>query len=95
MADISTPTAKPRRTRATLLGKVTANKQAKTIRVQMTYRRPHGKYGKYMRSRTVVQAHDESGQAKIGDWVEVMECRPISKTKHWRLVRVVKPAVTV
>jgi len=58
----------------------------------MEYKVKHPKYGKYIRRRTKLYAHDEENLAKIGDQVEIMECRPISKTKHWRLVRVVRVA---
>jgi small subunit ribosomal protein S17 len=89
------PDAKGRSPRARRVGVVTSAKTAKTIRVEVAYLTRHGKYGKYMRRRTVLHAHDETGQAKEGDLVEVMACRPISKTKSWRLVRVVEsPAGT-
>ena len=52
----------------------------------------HAKYGKYLKRRTVLHAHDEKNEAKEGDTVEVAECRPLSKTKHHRLVRIVERA---
>jgi len=58
----------------------------------MEYKVKHPKYGKYIRRRTKLYAHDETNIAKVGDQVEIMECRPMSKTKHWRLVRVVRAA---
>jgi small subunit ribosomal protein S17 len=69
-------------------GMVTSDERDRTIRVQIDYRVRHPKYGKYMRRRTVVHAHDEKNEAHKGDWVEIVECRPISKTKNWRLVRI-------
>jgi small subunit ribosomal protein S17 len=48
----------------------------------------HRRYGKYVRRRTVCHAHDENNESRLGDTVEIMETRPISKMKHWRLVRV-------
>ena len=60
----------------------------KTIRVVVNYSTRHPLYGKYVRRRSVLHVHDERNEAKVGDRVEVMACRPISKTKHWRLVRV-------
>ena len=74
--------------RARRIGVVTSAKSAKTIRVVFQYTVRHPKYGKFMRRRTVLHAHDEQGVAKEGDRVELMECRPMSKTKTWRLVRV-------
>ena len=56
----------------------------------MDYSTKHPLYGKYVRRRTVLHAHDEKNEAEVGDRVEVMSCRPMSKTKHWRLVRIVK-----
>ena len=78
----------PRQTRR---GVVASDKADKTIRVVVDYRTRHALYGKYVRHRTVLHAHDERNEAKVGDRVEVMSCRPISKTKCWRLVRVVTP----
>lgn len=62
----------------------------KTIRVVINYQTKHPKYGKYITRRTSLQAHDEQNEAKIGDTVEIAECRPLSKNKHHRLVRVVE-----
>jgi small subunit ribosomal protein S17 len=86
--------AKPedRGPRPTLVGMVTSAKTAKTLRVQVDYLTRHAKYGKYLRRRTVLAVHDEKGEGRLGDQVEIMECRPMSKTKHWRLVRVVRKA---
>lgn len=75
-------------------GVVETSGRAKTVKVvvQTTYKHP--KYGKYMRSSTVCHAHDENNEAQVGDTVEITECRPMSKTKHWRLVRVVMKSRT-
>ena len=67
---------------------VTSNKCEKTIRVEVDYLVKHPKYGKMMRRRTILRAHDEKNEAKIGDKVQVTQCRPMSKTKAWRLVKV-------
>ena len=61
----------------------------KTIRVSSSFQARHPKYGKYLTRRTVLQCHDEKNEAKVGDTVEIAECRPLSRTKHHRLVRVV------
>ena len=67
-----------------------SDKRDKTIKVEVTYVAKDRRYGKYLRKRTVLHAHDQRNEANAGDLVDVMESRPISKTKHWRLVRVVK-----
>jgi small subunit ribosomal protein S17 len=74
------------------VGVVTSAKPNKTIRVEVPFLTQHPKYGKYIRRRTVLHAHDEKNEAREGDRVEVMACRPISKTKSWRLIRIVAPA---
>jgi small subunit ribosomal protein S17 len=56
----------------------------------VSYQAKHPKYGKYVRRRTVLQVHDEHNQSHLGDKVEVRECRPMSKTKSWELVRIVE-----
>ena len=68
---------------------VVSNSGAKTIKVAIEYKVKHPKYGKYIKRRTSFSVHDEHNQANSGDIVEIAECRPYSKTKSWRLVRVV------
>jgi len=75
--------------RRQLEGVVASDRRDRTIRVVVDYLRKHPKYGKYLRRRTSLHAHDPGNEAKGGDVVQVTECRPLSKTKHWRLVRVV------
>ena len=65
----------------------------KSIVVQIDYRTPHPKYGKYIRRRTKLAVHDEQNQAGVGDTVDIAQCRPVSKRKCWRLVNVVEKAV--
>ena len=72
----------------TIEGIVTGAKTAKTVKVQVTYQIKHPKYGKYLNRRSVLHVHDEKGEAREGDTVLVAECRPISKTKHHRLLKV-------
>jgi small subunit ribosomal protein S17 len=81
--------AKPRAMYRSLEGVVTSAKADKTLKVQVNYQTRHEKYGKYLTRRTVLHVHDEKNEAREGDIVEVAECRPMSKTKHHRLVRVV------
>ena len=76
----------------TLIGTVTSNKNAKTLRVEIERRYRHPKYGKIVRGRTVCHVHDEEGTAQVGDLVEIVESRPLSKTKRWQFVRLVKAA---
>lgn len=85
--------SKSRKARRSVVGVVTsANKTPKTLRVEVQYRVRHRQYGKYILRRMVLHAHDEKGEAKQGDRVQLMECRPISKTKTWRLVKVLNAA---
>ena len=65
----------------------------KSIVCQIDYKVKHPQYGKYIRRRTKLGVHDPANQAGVGDVVEITECRPISKTKSWRLVKVLKKAV--
>ena len=64
----------------------------KTRRVEIPRLVKHPRYGKYINRRTICHVHDEKNESHIGDTVEIMETRPLSKTKHWRLVRVVTEA---
>jgi small subunit ribosomal protein S17 len=91
MAETDTA-AQPRKQRRTLTGVVTRDKMQKTRRVEIQRLVKHPRYGKYIKRRTVCYAHDEANETRVGDTVEIMETRPLSKTKHWRLVRVVKKA---
>lgn len=76
--------------KGTKTGVVESDKRAKTRKVVVSYLDKHPKYGKYVRKRTVLHVHDEQNESKTGDVVEVAQCRPISKTKNWRLVRIVE-----
>jgi small subunit ribosomal protein S17 len=76
----------------TSLGVVASDKRDKTRKVVVEFQTRHPKYGKYVKKRTVLHVHDEANESHAGDRVEVAPCRPISKTKSWRLVRVVSRA---
>ncbi len=76
--------------RKTVNGVVTSNKMSKTITVKSEKLVKHPKYGKFVRRITTYKAHDEENKASIGDKVEITETRPLSKTKRWRLVGIVK-----
>jgi len=98
MADPTpTPPADARGNRRTLTGVVTRDKMDKTRRVEIPRLVKHARYGKYIKRRTVCYAHDEANESHVGDTVEIMETRPLSKLKNWRLVRVVRkgPGVAV
>jgi small subunit ribosomal protein S17 len=96
MADTKTATADATEADRSLLrtiqGVVASDKGNKTIKVQVNYQTKHPKYGKYLKRRTILHAHDEQNEAKEGDTVEIAECRPLSKTKHHRLLRIVQKA---
>jgi small subunit ribosomal protein S17 len=74
------------------VGVVLSDKVHKTIKVRHEFVYQHPKYGKLLRRKTVLHAHDENNEAKVGDVVEVAACRRISKTKSWRLTRIVRRA---
>ncbi len=75
-----------------LIGVVDRDGQDRTRRVVIAYSSRHPRYGKYTRQRTVLHVHDESNESHMGDRVEIAECRPVSKTKRWSLVRIVEKA---
>jgi small subunit ribosomal protein S17 len=74
------------------VGVVTSDKMNKTRRVEIPRLVKHPKYGKYIKRRTICHVHDETNESHVGDTVEIMETRPLSKLKNWRLVRVVTRA---
>lgn len=79
----------------TVEGKVVSNKAEKTISVLVERRVKHPLYGKFIRKSTKFLAHDEANECGEGDTVVIEECRPLSKNKSWRLVKVVEKAVIV
>ena len=85
----------PRPKRRTIQGIVSSDRMDKSITITVERRFKHAKYGKYIRRHSKVHAHDEQNDAHVGDTVEIMECRPLSKTKRWRLVRVIERASMV
>jgi small subunit ribosomal protein S17 len=80
--------------RKTAVGVVTSDKMNKTRRVEIPRLVRHPKYNKYIKRRTICYVHDEANASRKGDTVEIMETRPMSKMKHWRLVQVVAKAKT-
>ena len=79
----------------TLVGKVVSDKRAKTITVLIERRTKHELYGKIVARTSKYHAHDENNECKLGDVVEISECRPISKTKAWTVTRLIEKAETV
>jgi small subunit ribosomal protein S17 len=85
-------TTAPRNQRKVVVGKVVSAKMQKSITVIVERKKRHPKYGRVVTLSTKFMAHDEAGEAGEGDVVEIMETRPLSKMKRWRLVRVVEKA---
>src|SRR3954464_12058644 len=94
MAETNTAPAAPQKTTGPrhLQGIVTRDKAAKTRRVEVQRLVRHPKYGKFVKQRTICYMHDEKNESHLGDTVEIVESRPLSKTKRWNLVRVVTKA---
>lgn len=84
-----------RNRRKTLIGSVTTKSGDKSIKVTYDYKIPHPLYQKEIKRKTVVHVHDETNEAKVGDKVIIMETRPISKLKRFRVVEIVECAPTV
>jgi len=74
------------------IGKVFSNKMDKSITVVVERKMKHPIYGKFVKKTTKLMAHDEKGEAGIGDTVRIMETRPLSKNKRWRLVEIIEKA---
>ena len=90
MAETTNTAAETRNLRKTRIGVVTSNKMTKTITVEVERKVKHPIYGKFVKKSTRFHAHDEKNEASIGDVVRIMETRPLSKTKRWRLVEIVE-----
>ena len=84
-----------RKSRRSLVGVVTSLSGEKSIKVTCFYKVPHPLYGKEIRRKTVIHVHDENKECALGDKVEVMETRPISKLKRFRVVKVIEKAPQV
>lgn len=88
-------TTQKRKLRTRMIGMVTSDKVSKTRKVVFEYLSKHAKYNKYVKRQTVLHVHDENNVSHVGDQVEVMACRPISKTKTYRLVRIVTKGAAI
>jgi len=93
--NISTPAGTERGSRKERVGEVISNKMAKTIVVRVERRFAHPRYKKVVTGYSKFYAHDEKGEAKVGDQVRIVETRPLSKLKNWRLVEVVERSAEV
>ena len=92
MADTNKEKAPERAGRKTRVGLVASDKMQKTVVVAIERRVPHPVYGKMMTRTTRLKAHDEENSAKVGDTVRIMETRPLSKDKRWRVVEILERA---
>jgi small subunit ribosomal protein S17 len=91
---MSTATEGQRTKRKTQIGFVSSRSGDKSIKVTIAYKTPHPLYQKVVNRQTVLHVHDEKNETNVGDQVEVMETRPISRLKRWRVVSIVQKAIT-
>lgn len=81
-----------RNRRKEFVGKVVSNKMEKSVVVSVDYRKKHPAYRKYIKRSTRLMAHDENNDVNEGDWVRIMETRPLSKNKKWRIAQIIERA---
>lgn len=79
--------------RKTVIGFVSSKMGDKSVKVTIPYKTPHPLYHKVINRKTVLHVHDEKNETKLGDKIEIMETRPISRLKRWRVIRVVEASV--
>ena len=91
---MSTVTEGQRSSRRTQIGFVTSRSGDKSVKVTVAYKTPHPLYHKVVNRQTVLHVHDEKNETKVGDKVEVMETRPLSRLKRWRVISIIQKAVT-
>lgn len=91
---MSSPAPGQRNKRRTQIGFVSSRSGDKSVKVTVAYKTPHPLYHKVVNRQTVLHVHDEKNETKVGDKVEVMETRPLSRLKRWRVVSVIQKAVT-
>ena len=91
---MSTATPGQRSSRKTVVGTVSSRSGDKSIKVVVPFKTPHPRYHKVVNRQTVLHVHDEKNETKVGDTVEIMETRPISRLKRWRVVSILHKAVT-
>lgn len=95
MSQVQTQDQQKQKTQLSFVGIVESDKRDKTRKVVVRFSAKHPKYGKFIQHRTVIHAHDEANEARQGDTVEVVPCRPMSKTKTWRISRIVEKKQSV
>ena len=92
MSETAAAAQAPQKNTRTLIGKVVSDQRAKTITVLIERRTKHELYGKIVARTSKYHAHDENNECRLGDVVEISECRPISKTKAWTVTRLIEKA---
>lgn len=92
MTETATKSVTTRGQRRARVGVVVADAHQKTVKIRLDLLVKHAKYGKYLKKQKIIHVHDETNVCKAGDVVEIAECRPISKTKSWRVARKVREA---
>ena len=92
---MATTTEKSKKAHSTRIGLVEGDKRSKTRKVILPNEQIHPKYGKIIRRKTVLNVHDEKNASRTGDLVEIAPCNPVSKTKRWALVRVVRKGASM
>jgi small subunit ribosomal protein S17 len=92
-ADVSTAEATDNKVKRSQVGRVVSDRMDKTVTVLLERQVKHALYGKYIKRSTKVKAHDAENSAAEGDKVRIEECRPISRSKSWRVVEIVERAV--
>jgi small subunit ribosomal protein S17 len=90
---MSSASSDTRNSRKTQIGFVTSRSGDKSVKVTIAYKTPHPLYHKVVNRQTVLHVHDEKNETKVGDKIEVMETRPISRLKRWRVIRIVEAGV--
>jgi small subunit ribosomal protein S17 len=90
MSESVTPSAANEKNTRTLVGRVVSDKRSKTVTVLIERRTKHELYGKIVARSSKYHAHDEQGEFKTGDLVEISECRPLSKTKAWTVTKLLE-----
>src|SRR6187551_1052683 len=91
---MSTATEGQRTARKTQIGFVSSRSGDKSVKVTIAYKTPHPLYHKVVNRQTVLHVHDEKNETHVGDKVKVMETRPLSRLKRWRVIEIVQKAVT-
>lgn len=89
---MSTDSTGSRAARKTIIGFVSSRSGDKSVKVTIPYKTPHGRYHKVINRKTVVHVHDEKNEVQVGDKVEIMETRPLSRLKRWRVISIVERA---